>query len=584
MFPDRPSILLADGPRLRASATRPLLDAAGFLSRPFRGEKQGPALILVDPDRPDARTLLEPKESAQLRPVAVPGDSRALLRLLEQAALGLGQPELAQASHISAIVSELSGLADTNAVLRVVTVRARQLVQAEAATVFLIDFDRGDLVVRAAEGGTGTQLVETHVDMRQGIAGWVVRNLSPVLVNAPQLDERFDATLDTRTGFKTRNLGAAPIFWHGRLVGVLEVVNRTGGPFTEADLRALVALAQHVGIAVNHTRAAEALVATAWAARQRSQDLETLVRERTEVLTRAKKEWEQTFDAIGAPLAVMDGFVVRRANRAYAQRAGVPITKLTGRTCYRMLGRNEPCPSCPLTRVPQVSTGEVEAAEGRLEELSSFVLADGGTVVHYRDVTVERALEAKLRDVDRLAAVGQLAAGAAHEINNPVGFVTSNLASLEGYLEELAVLANRAELAGTLAAQGKLKELSTLLRQSGQLDVSETLADATDLIAESRSGLARVTSIVRALKDLAKEELQGTPESLTLATLVDLVRERLATAHPRVTLTWRERSDVAVRGQPLHLERAVAAVVKNALQAAEQGGGHVELSIDVAGP
>src|SRR6185312_2813385 len=100
MFPDRPPILLADGPRLRASATRPLLDAAGFLSRPFRGEKQGPALILVDPDRPDARTLLAPKEAAQLRPIAVPNDSRALVRALEQAALGLGQPELAQASHI----------------------------------------------------------------------------------------------------------------------------------------------------------------------------------------------------------------------------------------------------------------------------------------------------------------------------------------------------------------------------------------------------------------------------------------------------------------------------------------------------
>lgn len=582
MLPERPAVLLADGPQHRASAARPLLDAAGFLSRPYRGESQGPALLLVDPDHPDARALLSRlPDEAELRAVALPDDARALIPALEEAALGLGAPELHAAARIAACTSALADAADPDALLVLCARSARDLLEAEGGAFFLLDAGTQQLVVKTAEGGAGKQLLEVRIPATLGVVGDVVQRRLPALVNAPHADPRFDGSHDRRTGFLTRNLAAVPVFFRGEVLGALEVVNRKGGSFTPADLRALTALALQVGIALNHTRAAVSLRATAHAERRRSQDLESRVEERTAVLERAKKEWEQTFDAIGEPVAILDGFVVRRANKAYARRAKLPVSHLPGRTCFQLLGRSEPCVGCPLLQARRTGAAELSVVEGRRDAVATYAISDGGTVMHYRDVTEARALESKLRDTDRLAVVGQLAAGAAHEINNPLGFVSSNLASLDGFVRDLAGLAHRLALAAELAGGGKgtqaLAMLARMHAQGEHQDIAAVVDDAAALIAESQAGLARVADIVRALKELAKQELQGTSEPVALQTALQLALRTLAPEHAAVRAQLLAGDEGLVRGQPLQLQQAIQAVLKNALQAAQQGGGTVEL-------
>ncbi|OHC63098.1 MAG: ATPase [Rhodocyclales bacterium GWA2_65_20] len=104
----------------------------------------------------------------------------------------------------------------------------------------------------------------------------------------------------------------------------------------------------------------------------------------------------------------------------------------------------------------------------------------------------------QLLQSEKLASIGQLAAGVAHEINNPVGFINSNIGSLERYLKNLFVILDayeKAEAQGTECAAVKtLKE---------QLDYAYLKEDVVSLIEETRDGVARVKKIVQDLKDFS---------------------------------------------------------------------------------
>ncbi|WP_077037701.1 ATP-binding protein [Pelomonas sp. KK5] len=108
----------------------------------------------------------------------------------------------------------------------------------------------------------------------------------------------------------------------------------------------------------------------------------------------------------------------------------------------------------------------------------------------------------KLMQSEKLASIGQLAAGVAHEINNPIGYIFSNFGTLEKYLADLfrmlaAYEAAEAQLAGTAAGQGL-----AAMRERVELDFLKE--DIPTLMAESREGITRVRKIVQDLKDFSR--------------------------------------------------------------------------------
>jgi two-component system, NtrC family, sensor kinase len=98
----------------------------------------------------------------------------------------------------------------------------------------------------------------------------------------------------------------------------------------------------------------------------------------------------------------------------------------------------------------------------------------------------------ELLQSEKMASIGQLAAGVAHEINNPIGFVNSNLGTLGRYIDDLL----------RFAALGAATPEGQVLRQNIDLDFLRT--DLADLLRESQEGLDRVRKIVANLKDFSR--------------------------------------------------------------------------------
>ncbi|WP_237234811.1 ATP-binding protein [Pseudomonas sp. TCU-HL1] len=110
--------------------------------------------------------------------------------------------------------------------------------------------------------------------------------------------------------------------------------------------------------------------------------------------------------------------------------------------------------------------------------------------------TLEKA-NAQLLQSEKLAAIGQLAAGVAHEINNPIGYVFSNLKTLSGYVSDLLCIVDAVD------GVGSLEELQQLKRS---LEYDYIRTDVEALIHESEDGIERVKKIITALKDFSQIE------------------------------------------------------------------------------
>jgi two-component system NtrC family sensor kinase len=323
-----------------------------------------------------------------------------------------------QASFGSDLINELSSIINSSlsmgTIFRMVVSELRRIIAYSRASLLLYSEKDDNLVIYALD-------TELKTAMKKGVrapiegtsAGWVVRNNKP-WINYDLKDGSFPVD---RKLFDEgiRSTISIPLF-HDRMLGVFNFDSTSPGQYSEKDLVLLLPVAKQIAIALEN-----ALL--------------------FEEISKEKKEWERTFDAITDMVWIEDGRQqVIRANHTLLSRTGFSKNEIFEKHCGELLDRiGITIPGCCLCtqtlKEKKPTFQELKSGGAGMFHFWAYPLIDEEgrlyAIVHYlKDVTDQKRLEQQLIRSDRLASLGTLVAGIAHEINNPLGIIA-------GYSEAL---------------------------------------------------------------------------------------------------------------------------------------------------
>ena len=155
---------------------------------------------------------------------------------------------------VNASVS-LNSLLSLPELLAAIMRTATDLMNAETSSLMLLDETTNELTFEVATGDPAAEVAQMRVPADRGVAGWVMKNKKPALVKDVQKDERFYAQIDRASGFKTSSMLAVPLDIRGRVIGVVEMINKRGGSeFTERDQEIASAFAAQAAVAIENAR------------------------------------------------------------------------------------------------------------------------------------------------------------------------------------------------------------------------------------------------------------------------------------------------------------------------------------------
>jgi two-component system NtrC family sensor kinase len=290
---------------------------------------------------------------------------------------------------------------------------AMRALDASGAVVLLAPDDGGVLEIVAAKGVLAAHLHRSIDPESEGLVLDAMRHERLELLGggAPE-------GLMLFPGARARGAVAAPLRAHGVTVGAIAVADRLVGEFTADDARLLSTAATHAAVVLANARFFE-------------------------LIRVGKEHWEATFDALAEGIALVDAAGgIRRANTAIATMLGRPVTQVIDRHLGEALfgeragldaliaDAREGRRSAPLVRRSEPL--------GRILRLTASPLAhpvpESIAVIVVEDITEQKALEGQLIQSEKLAAVGTMVSGVAHELNNPL----TSIAGLSEFLLEQA--------------------------------------------------------------------------------------------------------------------------------------------------
>ncbi len=264
-------------------------------------------------------------------------------------------------------------------------------------------------------------------------------------------------------------------------------------------------------------------------------------------------------EVLGRPLAVLLP-VADRGDSAPdlegALRTNAP--EVVGRT-FELLGRRKNGEVFPL----EISLSSVETAEG-LQFVGSI-----------RDQTERQRMRDLVTQSDRLASIGLLSAGVAHEINNPLAFIANNLAVLERDLSGvLEIVAAYEEADGALETAAP-EALRKVREAREELDWDYVRTNLGRMLGRTREGVSRVASIVQTLRGLARTappKLEPASLGSILAGALELIQGRARRLGIALTVPSGPEAEEKILCVPTQISQVLLNLIVNAVQAIEAKG------------
>lgn len=391
-------------------------------------------------------------------------ETRRAVAERDQVALQLDRRlnELFTLQELSYVLSESLQL---DHIVDQVTRYARRFLQADGSLVALLEEGGDSLKVVSAEGTLASLKGRMIVDTGDTI---IMRAISRERLESAEGTTPLDVE-----GIAVRSVAAIPLRAHGVTMGTLVVADRKDGSFTSEDFQLLSTVATHAAVVLANSRFFE-------------------------MIRRSKEEWETTFNALTEGIAVVsaDG-KVSRANHALGRMLGVPTPSLLGQPFGETaVGQADAARALVAEARKGVRTSPLISRSERLDRVLRLTAAPlpessdrNSVVVLIEDVTEQRKLEAQLIQNEKLAAVGHLVSGVAHELNNPL----TSIAGLSEFLveqsrpnardrEHLRIIHEQAERAGRI-----VRDLLTFARKGGhekiRVDVNDVVSRTSALLS-----------------------------------------------------------------------------------------------------
>lgn len=224
-------------------------------------------------------------EGKGLAPASAPDPLRSL-----EAALQREQKKVALVQEVSRALSEAG---DLDALLTLIMAKVTELMDADRSTLYLLTEDGRWLWSKVVQGD---ERVEIRLEVGEGIAGWVAETREIVNIPDAYADQRFQPSVDLKSGYRTRSILSVPMLGAlGGLVGVLQVLNKSDGPFTQPDEELSMALGSQAAIAIENARLYHSLVSQNQELQRARRDLERRTRE-LNALYEVEKELSAALD------------------------------------------------------------------------------------------------------------------------------------------------------------------------------------------------------------------------------------------------------------------------------------------------